>query len=477
MSDSDLAYLSAADALRAFRARKLSPVELMDAVIARAEAVQPKINAFTFEHFDEARAKAKAAEARYAKGHASGALEGLPVAVKDESFIKGYPTSNATMLMGRDFIAESTSPTNERLLDAGIIVHGRTATPEFSCAGFTHSKMWGVTRNPWNLDCTPGGSSGGSGAVLAAGATTLATGSDIGGSIRIPASFCGVVGFKPPYGRNPDDPPFNLDFYNHTGPMARTIEDCVLLQNVMSGPHPKDIATVKPKLTLPTRFEGLKGLKIAASVDLGMFTVDSEVERNTRAAFDLLRDLGAVVEEVDLGWDQECFQAGLDYLSHLFGAAMLKYRDQLGEDMNPYAVWFAEQSRQSSPIAFLKSLEVAGRMYASLGPLLESYHVLVCPTLAATLVPADMDYVKHAPFKINGREVHPALGWAMTTCFNTMSRCPVLSVPSGRASNGVPTGLQIVGPTYEDAHVFRVGMAYEAAAGPWFADAKGRPAL
>ncbi|MEZ5773506.1 MAG: amidase [Hyphomicrobiaceae bacterium] len=476
MTDPELCYLPASEALRLFRARKLSPVELMKAVVARAEASQPAINAFTFRYFEEALGKARIAEARYHKGHADGDLEGLPVAVKDESYIKGYPTTNASALM-RDFVPDRTSPTNERLLEAGVIVHGRTATPEFSCAGFTHSKMWGVTRNPWNLDCTPGGSSGGSGAVLAAGATTLATGSDIGGSIRIPASICGVVGFKPPYGRNPDDPPFNLDFYNHTGPMARTVEDTILLQNVMSGPHPLDIATVKPKLTLPTRYPGLKGVRIAASIDLGMFTVDPEIERNTRAALDLLRDLGATVEEVDLGWDEECRQAGLDYLSHLFGALMLKYRDELGDEMNPYAIWFAEQSRKSSVLSFLKSLETAGRMYQTLGPLLDTYDALVCPTLAATFVPANMDYVKNAPFRIAGKEVDPALGWAMTTCFNTMSRCPVLAVPSGHATNGVPTGIQIVGPTYTDENVFRIGMAYEAAAGPWYGTPATRPTI
>ncbi len=186
--------------------------------------------------------------------------------MKDESSIAGYPTTNASEIL-RDFVPETTSPTNERLLEAGMIVHARTATPEFSCAAFTHSRMWGVTRNPWNTAFTPGGSSGGSGAAFAAGSTTIATGSDIGGSIRIPASCCGVVGFKPPYGRNPDDPPFSLDFYNHTGPMARSVEDIVLMQNVMAGPHPRDIATVRPKLTLPSSYPGLKDARIAYSID------------------------------------------------------------------------------------------------------------------------------------------------------------------------------------------------------------------
>src|SRR5690606_34323438 len=143
---------------------------------------------------------------------------------------------------------DHTSPVNERILRAGGIVHARTATPEFSCAGICWSRLWGVTRNPWNHAYSPGGSSGGSGAVLAAGSAPLATGSDIGGSIRIPASLTGTVGFKPPYGRVPEEAPFNLDFYCHNGPMARTVADTILLQNVIAGPHNRDIATLRPRL-------------------------------------------------------------------------------------------------------------------------------------------------------------------------------------------------------------------------------------
>ncbi len=221
MTDLDLCYMPAAKALKLFKSRKLSPVELMEAVIARAEATQGKVNAFTYTHYDEAMELAKKAEKKYAKGRKTAPLEGLPIAVKDESYIEGKPTSGGSLLM-KDTVADHTTEVNRRLLKAGGIVHARTATPEFSCAAYTWSRAWGVTRNPWNTDFTPGGSSGGSGASLASGTSSLATGSDIGGSIRIPASCCGVVGYKPPYGRNPEDPPFNLDFYCHEGPLART---------------------------------------------------------------------------------------------------------------------------------------------------------------------------------------------------------------------------------------------------------------
>lgn len=476
MIDLELCYLPAHEALRRFKAKTLSPVELMQAVIARAEAVEPKINAFTFKYYDQAIAHAKASEARWARGEPKGALDGLPIAIKDESYIAGYPTSNASLLL-KDFVPEHTSPTNERILEAGAIFHARTATPEFSCAGFTHSRMWGITRNPWNTDCTPGGSSGGSGAALAAGTTTIATGSDIGGSIRIPASFNGLAGFKPPYGRNPDDPPFSFDFYNHTGPMARSVEDCILLQNVMSGPHPRDIATVRPKITLPTEYGGIGGWKIAYSLDLGAFSLDEDVRKNTLDALDVFRSLGASVEEVDLGWDKSCLEASLTYLGHLFGSLMAMHAAEHRDKLNPYALWFAEQSHKTTAVDFLKTLEVAGRMYATLGPLLERVNLLICPTLAAAFIRADFDYEKHTPLLVGGREVHPALGWAMTSPFNTMSRCPVLSMPSGRARNGVPTGIQLIGRTFCDEDVFRAASAYERAIGPWFADARRRPSL
>ena len=467
--------MPASEAIKRFKAKKLSPVELMEAVIRRAEATKDKVNAFTNTHFDEAMALARKAEAKYAKGRKTGPLEGLPVGIKDESYIKGKPTTGGSLIM-KDFVADATSTMNERVMAAGGIVHARTATPEFSCAAYTWSRLWGVTRNPWNTKFTPGGSSGGAGASLAAGTSSIATGSDIGGSIRIPASTCGVVGYKPPYGRNPDDPPFNLDFYCHTGPLARTVEDAILLQNVMTGPSPLDIASLRPKLTLPTRFKPIKGWKIGYSMNLGAFEVDPEVVKNTKKALDVFRSLGAEVEEVDLGWGPEVLEAGLAYLHHLFGAFLSKLLAEHGDDMTTYARKFAEDGAKSKAVDFVNSLEVAGRMYMTLGPLLEKYNVLICPTTALPSVPADHDQTRDE-VRINGKLVNPSLGWVMTTPFNTMSRCPVLSLPSGHAKNSVPTGIQIVGRTYSDEDVFRAGMAYEKALGGWYGDKAHRPKL
>ena len=191
----------------------------------------------------------------------------------------------------------------ERLQKAGAIIFARTTTPEFCLSGITTSRMWGITRNPWNTEWGPGGSSGGSGAALAAGLTTLATGTDIGGSIRIPAAACGVVGFKPPHGRNPDGPPANFDRFNHCGPMTRSVADAALMQNITSGPHPLDHDSLRQKVRLPSDASSIKGMKIAYSVDFDYVPVEPDVRANTMAALDVFRSLGAEVEEVEARLD------------------------------------------------------------------------------------------------------------------------------------------------------------------------------
>jgi amidase len=471
--------MTGTEALAQFRAKKLSPVELMRAVIARAEKVQPKLKPFTYMYFEEALDLARKAEAKYMKsGARPGALEGLPITIKDESYIAGKPTSFGSVTM-KDYVPETTSVNNERLLRAGAIVHGRGATPEFSCASVCHSKLWGVTRNPWNPKFTPGGSSGGSGAALAAGVTTLAMGSDIGGSIRIPASANGVVGYKPPYGRNSDDPPFNLDPYCHTGPMTRSVADAILVQNVISGPSPTDISTLRPKLTLPMDYKPIKGWKIAYSMDLTCFEVDKEVVANTRRALDVFRSLGATVEEVDLKWGKMALETGIAHLNHLFGSLVGATAKKHAKVMTYYAVDFAKQAKKSTAADFLRTMEGATKMYATFGPIMEKHDVFICPTLALPAVKADFLEQGHEDLRINGKVVDlpPILGWCMTSPFNTLSRCPVLAVPSGHAKNGVPTGIQIVGKTYSDADVFQAAVAYESAVGGWYRDTAHRPKL
>lgn len=475
MPETCLSYLSASEALRLFRAKKLSPVELVEAQLARIAASADSLNAICFTYADEAMDRARRAEAVYMKDpQEAGALEGIATALKDENLMEGKITTYGSVLYA-DHVAQKNAPVVQRLLDAGAIVHARTTTPEFSCVPFCHSRQWGITRNPWNGDFTPGGSSGGAGAALAAGLTTLATGSDIGGSIRIPAAASGVVGFKPPYGRVPSTPPFNLDHYNHPGPMARTVEDCLLMENVIAGPHPEDIASLKPRLELNADRSGVKGWKVAWSLDFGFMEIDPCVRANTLRALDVFRALGAEIVEIDLSWTWDVYNATAIHHKALFGAWLADYLDEREADLTRYAADFARKSREVTTRDYLASLEVEGRIYAHFGPMMEEFDLFVCPTLALPAVKADFDM--DDPLLINGKGVDPYLGWTMAWPFNMLSRCPVLAVPSGHASNGVPTGIQLVGRSYDDQTVFRAGLAYEQAVGSWYGSAQTRPVL
>lgn len=465
MSDTALHTLTATEAAALFRKRSLSPVELMEAVIRRAEETEPTISAFTYTHFDTAMDAARDAEHAFMGGEADrlGPLAGLPVAVKDSGEIAGMPNSMGSLAY-RDHVATRTSFANARVLGAGAIVHARSATPEFSCAATCHSRLWGVTRNPHNPDFTPGGSSGGSGACLAAGSAPLATGSDIAGSIRIPASCCGVIGYKPPHGRIPMDPPFNLDRYCHAGPMARTVADAALLHNVMAGPHPEDATSLAPVPPISTRPRDLKGLRIAASFDLGFYHVDDEVRANMAGALDIFRQLGCHVEEVALPWQSDLQDAALAHLGHIFGASIAADMAGREEMMTGYARAFAETSHGVTAQDHLRGLEIEARAGAAFGRMMEGFDLFICPTTALPAVPAAFDQSADH-LTINGHPVHPMLGWAMTPAFNILGTRPVLAVPSGRAGSGVPTGIQIVGGRFQDQAVFDAGLAFETVRG------------
>jgi amidase len=284
-----------------------------------------------------------------------------------------------------------------------------------------------------------------------------------------------VVGFKPPYGRVPEGPVFNLDFYCHEGPLARTVADTALMQNVIAGPHPLDIASIKPKLRIPDKLKSIRGFKIAYSLDLGYFKLDKDVRANTLAAIETFRDLGCQVEEVDLGWTEESGRAAWNYLSLLFGGFISPLLEEYGELMTPYARAFAEGAREAKSTDFVDSLRVAWEMNATFQPLMQRYDVFLCPTVAKPSIAAD-DPLDYGDFKAKGKVMPDGLAWCMTYPFNMLSRCPVISVPSGFARSGVPTGLQIVGRTYDDVRVFRAAAAFEKAA-PWLREAKQRPKI
>jgi len=462
----DVHYLTASEALALFRARDLSPVEFMQATIDRIEAVDGEVNALPILFFDEALEGARQAEARYAgRGGRPRPLEGIPVAVKDEVEVAGQPSTEGSLIL-KDYVAEHTTACVQRIIDAGGIIHARSATPEFCCAAITDSRLWGVTRNPWNLAYSPGGSSGGSGAALAAGMATLATGSDIGGSIRIPASFCGVVGFKPPYGRVPQEPPFNLDHYCHDGPMARTVEDCRLLENVMAGPHRHDIVSLRPKLSIPPDPQSIEGWRIAVNADMGGFEVDDEVRANIAAAAATFRALGADVEEVGLTLRMDDLrEAARAHFGTIFGNLIAQALPEHRELMTSYAIEFAEDAARPN-VGYYRSLEIESGVYAEIANVLEDHRILIAPVFGIPALKATAD----------DYDLEVMYRHGMTLPFNMCSRCPVLVVPCGRSRDGVPLGVQIIGRTYDDVSVFSAAAAF-AAALPWFDAPARRPAF
>jgi amidase len=463
-ADLDLCYLSATEAIEAFKTRTLSPVELLEAVIARSEQVNPRLNAITYDYFDSAREQARAAERVYRdSSETPRPLEGIPTAIKDFHPVEGKITTFGSRLF-KDFVAANTAPTVERLLEAGAIMHIRTTTPEFAHSSITKSPLWGATRNPWNPDYTSGGSSGGSGAAVAAGMTTVADGTDGGGSVRIPASACGIVGYKAPFGRNPLDREHPFETLLHYGPMTRTVADAALMQNVMSGPHPADACSLRERVTLPLEYGSIKDWKVAFTMDYGYFEVDEEVQRNTRNAADTFRELGCRVEEVEIGWDWSILDAWMVHWEGLFAgvAGDLITRQY---EMDPFVVKVLERGLATSASRFYRANLVRGQMYERLSPLLDEYRILIAPTLAIPAPPAEASN-DNPDFRINGKPVYAYLGWQMTYPYNLVHQLPAISVPSGFSSSGVPTGLHITAKTYDDETVFQAAAAFESAR-PW----------
>lgn len=454
----ELFRLTATEASELMRRRELSPVDLLESVIARTEATEPSINAVTEQWIDEARDAARTSESRFAAGVDLRPLEGIPLMLKDEQPVAGRLIEDGCLLE-QGHVASETHPIVERIQAAGAVIHARTTTPEYCCAPVTHSKLWGVTRNPWNTDLTPGGSSGGSGAVLAAGSTLLATGSDIGGSIRIPASFCGVVGFKPPFARVPGMAPFNSDTYCADGPMGRSVADVAMLQNVISGPWVGDAASLRDIATVSGTVGSLEGVRIALCLDLGGYDVDPAVELNTRTVALALAAAGATVDVVELPWGPERTLATA--WPH-FGAVMGPFIESIlegdparAEQLMPYTRAFATAAAEGG--AYVDGLVAETAFYRPFAELMTDYDVLVCPTIATTGFAADEPSTDSAAI----------FSKLMTLPFNVIGRVPVLAVPSGIAPNGVPTGVQIVGRTYDDATVFRVGAALEQELALW----------
>jgi Asp-tRNA(Asn)/Glu-tRNA(Gln) amidotransferase A subunit family amidase len=461
--DLDLCYMPANEMARRIRDGRLSPVALIDNCLARIEAVNPALNCFAFVYPEEARAKARQAEADVKAGRKLGPLHGVPFAIKDLTPTKGKRTTLGSHAY-ESWVPDEDAPIVEALDKAGGIMVGKTTTPEFAYSSFTESPLWGITRNPWNREHTPGGSSGGSGAAVASGCVPLAEGSDMGGSVRIPASFSGIVGLKPSFGRIPFTIlPSQFDSLSHFGPLARTIDDAALFLDVTQGPDERDIQSLKPRLAIPDSVPGsIEGWRLGLSVDLDFLYVNPEVEQAVRDAAAALAAQGAIVEEVEIGWRREMCDAwnahwGV-YLASFFGDKLAQHRDK----MDPNVVRLIEAGFAMNAVDFKRLEFIRTEMWRKLSPVLQRCEALLCPTMT------------HPAPRVGGKDTE--YDWVdeqgryhaldVTSVFNFVSQCPALSVPCGFSKGGLPIGLQIVARRFEDLAALIIGKAMEAAR-PW----------
>ncbi len=462
----DLAYLGGREALRAFAARALSPVELLEALIERAAVVEPTVNAFAETLYEEARAAARESERRWAAGTAR-PLEGLPVAAKEAQALAGHRVSEGLREPLDPGPAAETSWALQRLRDAGAIVHARTTTSELCCMPMSHASRWGVTRNPWDPTKGVGGSSGGSAAALAAGTATLATGTDIGGSVRAPAALAGVVGYKPPHGRVPLEPPANFETWQHAGALARTVADVASMANAMAGPHPGDRCSLPAAPALPAGFEPAAGMRVAFASRPGDLPVEAAVAANAEVVAAALADAGVEVREVRLDWRlEEIDEAMWGHGDMTRAKAALEREASRPGTLSPYAVACFERAlAAAASIPIERRVAVENRLRNGVFALFDSYDAILVPTMGVAAMDAGEDYVTR-PLCVDGAPLDHFCDAALTPIFNVASCCPVLSVPSGLAPSGTPTGVQVAGPPSDDLTAFRLAAEIERVA-PW----------
>ena len=449
---------SAAELARAIARGELSSVEVIESAFRRIDSVQGKLNPFCFLYEEEAHGLAREADAAVAAGAPLPPLHGVPVAIKDFTPLAGKRTTRGSYAL-EHWVPEEDPVIVKRLRAAGAIIVARTTTPEFAFSSFTESPLWGVTRNPWDPARTPGGSSGGSAAAVATGCVPLAEGTDMGGSVRIPAALCGVVGLKPSLGRIPMDIlPTAFDSISHFGPLARTVEDAALFLSVTQGAHDADIRSLGGSPDYgDLRPDSLRGRRIALSVDLGFYAVDTEVEANTRNAADMLRELGAQVEEIHLDWNRRVVDAWFACWGVFLAASFGNLRAEHASRMDPEVLRLMAEGDRMGAVEFKRLEVIFTEQWKELAAVFESFEALVCPTMALPAPEVGREDSDFGWEDESGR-FH---GFDMTCPFNNVAPCPALSVPSGFTRDGLPTGLQIVGRRHDDRGVLEIGAALE----------------
>lgn len=467
----ELCDLDAITIARLVREKQISPVEVTEAHLARMDALEPKLHAFCTPTPDLARTAAREIERRIMAGETVGALAGVPIGIKDLVCTKGIRTVSGSFAY-LDYIPDEDDIVVERLKKADSVILGKTNVPEFGYSGVGHNPVFETTRNPWNLDMTPGGSSAGSGAAVASGMCPFAIGSDGGGSVRIPAAHCGIFGMKASMGRVPlypgtKDERFpgvsSWESLEHIGPMSRTVADSALMLSVIgSGPDPRDRHTLPgPEFDWMACLAGdLKGKRVALSLDWGYAAVDPRVRAIVGDAARVFeRDLGCIVEEAHPGWPDpyQAFWGLVALESDLAG--MRDLADKYADRMTPHLLDFIRRpwTAEEFTSAVVARKAVNNKMWR----LMQHYDLLLTPTLAVPPFPVHVQ----GPEKIDGRIVAPFQWLAFTFPIN-MTGQPAATVPAGWTEDGLPVGLQIVGRHLDDPLVLRASAAFEAAQ-PW----------
>ncbi len=459
----DICWLDISELSDLIKTKKLSPVELAMSLFERIKIINPKINAYVTLAEDQALATARQAEKRILKGDRLGALCGIPFSVKDVTYTRDVKTTMGSKLF-ENFIPDSDAIHVARLKRAGAIMLGKTNTPEFACRSMTDNLLFGPTRNPWNLSRAVGGSSGGAAAAVAAGLGPLATGNDAGGSIRIPASCCGVFGLKPQYGRIPCYPLLNLwESMLHEGVITRTVKDAAIMLEIMAGSYWGDRHSFPSTKVgfIKVLNKGVKGLRIAWSSDLGYATVSREVQDICEKAVKKFEDIGAVVEEAkpEIGNPEEICST---IINGELGAMLsqLGTVESLRDKLHPFLLARVEPAQKLTAFDYLKATFARQEMAAKTGRFFKKFHLLLTPTLGVPPWPIEFGSVE----KVDGKPVS-RLGWHLCFPFNLTGQ-PAASIPAGWTEDGLPIGLQIIGRYYDEATVLRAAAALEKL-NPW----------
>lgn len=451
----DIALMSATDLLAAYRAKRLSPIEATRTALARIAELDQRFNAFSLVDEEMALAAAHESEARWHKGEPLGLVDGVPTTIKDLLITRGWPTLRGSKTVKRDQPWTEDAPAVARLREEGAVIIGKTTTPEFGWKGVTDSPLTGVTRNPWNPETTPGGSSGGAAVAAALGMGALHIGTDGGGSIRIPAAFSGIFGLKPSFGLVPAYPLSPFGTVAHVGPMTRTVADAALMLTVLANPDPRDWYALPPdgrdyRVGLDL---GLKGRRIAWSPTIAGAPVDPEVAAIVADAVKLLSELGAHVEEVDPGLpaSRETF------VRHWYPGAANAIRAIGAEDrklMDPGLIAIAEEGARLPLMDYLAAVREREAMGQQMNLFHRQWDLLVTPALP---IPAFAAGHETPPGSANERWVD----WTPFTYPFNLTRQPAAAVPCGFTASGLPVALQIVGPLYGDAAVLQAAHAFE----------------